>query len=292
MRSNPEQSVTADVSAEVVVIEPARSWFHLGLRDLWRYRELLYFLVWRDIKVRYKQTVLGALWAVLQPLVTAAVFTVVFGRLAGIGSGGVPYPVFALAALLPWTFFAQGVTLSSNSLVGSAHLITKVFFPRILIPTASVLSGLVDLAIAFVVFFCVVAAYGMVPSANVIFLPLMLGYAFCVTLAVGLLLSAVNVRFRDVRFVVPFAVQIWLFLSPVIYPAADLMQGLNRRGIPDWVYALNPMVGVIEGFRWGVFGGSGFPAVWVLPGVVVTLCGLLLGVMYFRRTESSFADIV
>ncbi len=276
----------------ITIIEPSRGWVALKLRDLWEYRELLYFLVWRDVKVRYKQTVLGAAWAILQPTLTMVVFTIFFGRLAKIGSEGVPYPVFSYVGLLPWTFFAQGLTQSSNSLVGSSHLITKVYFPRLVIPLASVLAGAVDFALAFLVLLVLMAFYGIVPTAATLALPALLVLAFVTAVGVGTWLSALNVEYRDVRYVVPFFVQIWLFVTPVIYPAKAVVGKLEQLGLPGWLYGLNPMVGVVEGFRWALLGVGTppGPVIWASTAVAAVL--LATGAAYFRRVEKTFADVV
>jgi lipopolysaccharide transport system permease protein len=275
-----------------VVIEPSRGWTSLRLRDVWEYRELLYFLVWRDVKVRYKQTALGAAWAILQPLMTMVVFTIFFGKLAGVGSDGLPYPIFSYAALLPWTFFAQGLSQSSDSLVGSANLVRKVYFPRLVIPGASVLAGVVDFAIAFVVLFGLMAYYGIWPSSAVVFLPLFLLLAFATALGVGMWLAALNVQYRDVKYVVPFFIQLWLFVTPVIYPASRVTTKLAELGLPTWIYGLNPMAGVVEGFRWSLLGVGTRPGPVILASAVVTTVLLLSGAFYFRRMERTFADVV
>jgi lipopolysaccharide transport system permease protein len=277
---------------ETIVIESTRGWLDLGFKDLWLYRELLYFLVWRDVKVRYKQTALGAVWAVLQPLLTMVVFTIVFSRIAGIESEGAAYPIFSFVALLPWNFFAQGLTQSSNSLVGSSHLITKVYFPRFLIPFASVLSGGVDLAIALIVLGGMMAFYGVRPAAALLLLPVFVLLALITALAAGTWLSALNVKYRDVRYLVPFTVQIWLFVSPVIYPASMMMERLEASGLPGWLYGLNPMAGVIEGFRWAVLGTGSAPVSLIIASGVVSCLALAAGVIFFRRMERGFADIV
>lgn len=276
----------------VIVVEPQRGLMKFGFEEIFDYRELLFFLVWRDIKVRYKQTIIGVSWAVLQPLLTMVVFTVVFSRLAGLQGSGVPYPVFSLAGILPWTFFAQGFGQSSNSLVGSSHLITKVYFPRILIPTAAVLAGFVDLTISFLVLVGILAIFNIQLTLNVLWLPVILVFIFVTTLAAGTWLSALNVRYRDVRYVVPFVIQIGMFVSPVIYPAQEMTAKLEAVGIPGWVYGLNPMVGVIESFRWAVLGVGEFPGSLVAVGSVVSLLGCFLGLVYFRQMERSFADVV
>ena len=243
--------------AEITVIEPQGRLAGPRLREVWAYRELLYFLVWRDVKVRYKQTVLGAAWAILQPLATAAVFTIFFGRLAGIPSDGLPYPLFAYAGLLVWTFFAQGLAQSSASVVGSANLITKVYFPRLVIPFSAVLSGLLDLAIATPLLVVMMAYYRVWPGAAIVAAPFVLALALLAVTGVGLWLSALNVEYRDVRFVVPFLVQLWLFVTPVIYPASVVTPRLERLGLPGWVLGLNPMAGVVEGVRWATLGSAG-----------------------------------
>ena len=278
--------------APKTVIEPARGWVSLRLRDLWEYRELLYFLVWRDVKVRYKQTLLGAAWAILQPTLTMVVFTIFFGRLAKIGSEGVPYPIFSYVGLLPWTFFAQGLTQSSNSLVGSSHLITKVYFPRLVIPLATVLAGVVDFALAFLVLLGLMAFYGVVPTVAVLALPAFFLLAFAVALGAGTWLSALNVEYRDVRYVVPFLVQIWLFVTPVIYPAKAVVGKLQELGLPGWLYGLNPMVGVVEGFRWALLGIGTPPGPVIWASAAVTAVVVATGAVYFRRMEKTFADVV
>jgi lipopolysaccharide transport system permease protein len=293
MRSRKADAAGAATGGHYLLIRPSRGWSSLGLRDVWKYRELLYFLIWRDVKIRYKQTVLGASWAILQPLLTMVVFTIFFGGLAKVGSDGLPYPIFSFAGLLPWTFFAQGLGQSSNSVVGSSGLITKVYFPRLVIPISSVLGGLVDFAIAFVVLIAMMAYYGIWPSlAVVLWLPLLLLLATATSLGVGLWLSALSVEYRDVRFVVPFFVQLWLFVTPVIYPASKVVGELNRRGLPTWLYGLNPMAGVVEGFRWALLGtGSLHTSVLIASAFVATLL-LLSGAFYFRRMERGFADVI
>jgi lipopolysaccharide transport system permease protein len=252
---------------------------------LWEYRELLYFLVWRDIKVRYKQTALGAAWAILQPVLTMVVFSVFFGRLAKVPSDGIPYPVFALAALVPWQLFAYSVSESTNSLVVSQNLIKKVYFPRLLIPVASVLAGLVDFAISFVALVGLMTYYGIRPTAAIAILPLFILLAVASALCVGLWLSALNVQFRDVRYTIPFLTQFWMFVTPVAYPSS-LIPGKWRT-----VFGLNPMAGVVEGFRWALLGKATSlgPLLAVSIGVVVVL--LFGGLVYFRRMESTFADV-
>jgi lipopolysaccharide transport system permease protein len=274
------------------VIEPGTGRLSLGLRDLWSYRELLYFLIWRDVKVRYKQTVLGAAWAVLQPLLAALVFTIFFGRLAGISSDGLPYPLFAYAGLLAWTFFAQGLTQSAASLVSSANLITKVYFPRLVIPLSSVLAGLVDLAVAFPVLGVFLLWYRHSPGAELLFFPLFLLLALLTAGGVGVWLAALNVEYRDVRYVVPFLVQLWLFVTPVIYPASAVVRQLERLGLPGWLAGVNPMAGVVEGFRWSLLGAPPLAPGLLAASVTAAALVALSGMLYFRRVERSFADVV
>jgi lipopolysaccharide transport system permease protein len=273
-------------SLPVVRIVPARGWVSLKPRELWAYRELLYFLVWRDVTVRYKQTVLGAAWAVIQPFCTMVVFSLFFGQLAKIPSNGIPYPIFAYAALVPWTFFANGLGQSANSLVGSANLIKKVYFPRLMIPVGTVLSEGVDFCIAFVVLLAMMLYYGIVPTANVVWLPLFMLLALSTSLAVGLWLSALNVHFRDVRYVVPFITQFWLFATPVAYPSSLLAEPWRT------LYGLNPMVGVVEGFRWALLGSGPAPGAMAGISAVMTAVLLTTGALYFRRMEKTFADVV
>ena len=269
----------------LVVIRPSRSWVPLNLAELWAYRELLYFLTWRDVKVRYKQAALGIAWAVIQPLFTMLVFTLFFGRLAKIPSNGVPYPLFSYAALLPWTFFANAVTNSGNSLVGSSNLITKVYFPRLMVPAAAVAAGLVDFAISFVVFAGLFAYYRFTITWHVVMLLPMVALICLLALAVGLWASAVNVQYRDVQYALPFAIQLCLFVSPVIYPS-NLMPERWR-----WLISLNPLTGIIEGFRASLLGQ---PFLWapLAYSAVFTLVLLILASFTFRRMEKQFADVV
>lgn len=269
----------------LVVIQPGRSWKLISFKDLWAYRELLFFLTWRDVKVRYKQTALGAAWAILQPLFMMVIFTIFFGRLAGVDSAGIPYPLFALAGLVPWTFFANAITQSGNSLVGSAHLITKVYFPRLIVPAAAMLAGLVDFALAFVLFVLMMIYYGMAPTVHVLFLPVLILMTALFALGVGTWMSALNVKYRDVRFALPFLIQIWLFVSSVILPSAALPQKYR------WLLMLNPMSGIIEGYRSALFG---LPFDWTAIGVaaVITVAVLLYAIYSFTRVERSFADII
>jgi len=259
----------------------------LKLRELWEYRELLYFLTWRDIKVRYKQTVLGAAWAILQPFMTMVVFSLFFGNLAKVPSDGVPYPIFSYTALVPWSFFAAGLGHASNSLVGSANLIKKIYFPRLVIPISSVLSGVIDFVLAFVVLLGMMLAYGIMPTANVLFLPLFLLLAFVTALGVGLWLSAMNVQFRDVRYTVPFLTQFWMFASPIAYPSSLIENDLLRA-----LYGLNPMAGVVEGFRWALLDADTAPGPIIIASSAAAVLLLISGAYYFRRMEKTFADVV
>ena len=270
----------------ITVIKPSKGWVSLKLRDLWEYRELLYFLTWRDIKVRYKQTALGAMWAIIQPFFTMVVFSLFFGKLAKIPSDGIPYPLFAYAALVPWSFFANGLSQSSNSLVGSANLITKVYFPRLIIPVASVLSGIIDFAIAFIVFIGMALFYGIYPTAAVVLLPFFLLLGLVTALGVGLWLSALNVRFRDVRYIIPFLTQFWLFATPIAYPSSLLSEPWRT------VYGINPMVGVVEGFRWALLGTDTAPSAIIFVSALTAMGLLISGVFYFKRVEKYFADII
>jgi lipopolysaccharide transport system permease protein len=267
------------------VIEPLQGWVALNLRDLWLSRELLYFLVWRDIKVRYKQTIFGAAWAILQPFFTMVVFAVFFGELAGVPSDGIPYPIFAYTALLPWQLFSQSVTRSATSLVANQHLISKVYFPRLVIPTSAVLAGLVDFTIAFVVLLGMMLYYRIAPTPAILTLPFFLLLTIATALAVGLWLSALNIKYRDVGYTIPFLTQFWLFATPIAYPSSLVPEQWRA------LYGLNPMAGVVEGFRWAML-GKATPGPLVVPAVLVVALLLIGGLYYFRRMETSFADVV
>jgi lipopolysaccharide transport system permease protein len=267
-------------------IEPSRGWVSLKLRELWDYHELLYFLTWRDIKVRYKQTVMGAAWAIIQPFFTMVVFSLFFGKLAKVPSDGLPYPIFAYAALVPWTFFASGLGKSSNSLVGNSYLIKKVYFPRLVAPISSVFSGAIDFAIAFVVLLMMMAYYHIYPSLNVLWLPFLLLLALVTSLGVGLWLSAMNVQFRDVGYLVPFLTQFWLFATPIAYPSSLISEPWRT------IYAINPMVGVVEGFRWALLRTDTAPGPIIIVSTIAAIALLISGAYYFRRMEKTFADVV
>jgi homopolymeric O-antigen transport system permease protein len=267
-------------------IQRSRGLAPLNVRELWEYRELLYFLIWREVKVRYKQTLLGIVWAVVQPFFTMLVFTIVFSRFGRVPSDGLPYPVFAFCALLPWQLFAFALAESSNSVVANQRLITKVYFPRLIIPLSAICVGLADFVVGFAVLLALMAYYGIAPGVAVWTLPLWTAFAVATALAVGLWLSALNVRYRDVRYTVPFLTQIWLFATPVAYPLSVVPASWRA------VFALNPMVGVVEGFRWALLGNGAAPPLAVAVSAVtvsVVLCG---GLFYFSRTERTFADIV
>ncbi|MEZ4726550.1 MAG: ABC transporter permease [Caldilineaceae bacterium] len=270
----------------VTRIRPSQGWVSLKLEELWDYRELLYFLTWRDMKVRYKQTVLGAAWAIIQPFFTMVVFSLFFGRLAGIPSDGIPYPIFAYAALVPWSFFASGLNNSANSLVGSANLLKKVYFPRLAIPISTVLAGVIDFVLAFVVLLGMMLFYGMVPTVNIVWLPLLLLLALATALGVGLWLSALNVQFRDVRYTIPFLTQFWMFATPIAYPSSLLPEPWRT------LYGINPMVGVVEGFRWALLGTETAPGPMIIVSALAAVGLLVSGAYYFRRMEKSFADVV
>ena len=277
---------TPQHTAPVLRIQPSTGWSSLGLRELWEHRELVYFFVWRDLKVRYKQTLMGAAWALLQPLATMLIFSLFFGRLAKVPSDGIPYPLFVYAALVPWMFFANGLTQAANSLVHNANLLTKVYFPRLVIPLSAVIAGVVDFMLAFVVLLAMIGYFGIMPSADVILLPLFLLLALITCLGVSLWMAALNVQYRDIRYTVPFLTQLWMFATPVAYPSSMLPE--------PWriVYGINPMVGVIEGFRWALLGVETTPGPMLAVSAIVAVALLVSGAFYFRRMERTFADIV
>jgi lipopolysaccharide transport system permease protein len=270
----------------VSFIEPVRGHVSLDLQELWQYRELLYFLTWRDVKVRYKQTVLGVAWAVIQPVFMMVVFSLFFGRLAHVSSDGIPYPVFVYCALLPWQLFAHALTESSNSLVANERLITKVYFPRLVVPISAVLGGLIDFAIAFVILLLMMAYYGIAPTRAIFALPALVLFAIITALAVGLWLSALNVKYRDVRYTINFLIQFWLFATPVAYSSSIVPEKWRA------VYGLNPMAGVVEGFRWALLGKANPDGALLGVSVVVVILILVVGLYYFRRMEAQFADVV
>jgi lipopolysaccharide transport system permease protein len=288
MSDSAGHSVRASDTEAFVVYERKRGWARLELRELWKYRELLYFLTWRDVLVRYKQAVFGVAWAILQPFLTMIVFTVVFNQIIGIESPDpkLPYAVFSFAGLLPWQFFAGALGRSGVSLVASSNLLTKVYFPRLVIPISAVLAGLVDLGISFFVLIGLMAVYGIAPTWQVVFLPFFVLLALAAAIAVGLWLSALNVLYRDVQYTIPFLVQLWMFVSPVIYPISSIPAGPLRI-----VFALNPMTGVIGGFRWALLGQE-FPGDYLLISTAVVVALLFGGLIFFKRMERVFADVV
>jgi lipopolysaccharide transport system permease protein len=269
----------------VIVIRPIKGWVPVDLKELWEYRELLCTFISRDIKVRYKQTALGAAWAIIQPLFMMIVFTLAFGRLAKIPSEGLPYPLFSYAALLPWTLFAEGITRSTNSMISNANIMTKVYFPRLIMPISGILSPLVDFTIAFVILLGMMLYYGFVPTINILFLPAFILLGLATSLGVGLWLSALNVQYRDFQYTVPFLIQMWLFASPVVYPSSLLPEPYRT------LFGLNPMAGVIEGFRWALL-GTAPPSDLIAVSALMVVALLISGAFYFKRMEKTFADVV
>jgi len=269
----------------ILKIKPIKGWVAIDLKELWHHRELLYFLVWRDIKVRYKQTILGATWAILQPFLMMVVFSLFFGKFMKVPREGIAYPLFSYAAILPWMVFSEGVTRSTNSVIQSSNLITKVYFPRLIMPLSSIISPLIDFGFAFLVFIGLMFYYGFPPSIKILLLPVFLLLALITALAVGLWLSAINVQYRDVRYTIPFLIQFWFFASPVVYSSTSLPKSWQL------FYSLNPMVGVIEGFRW-ILLGTAPPGSLMIVSITIVLIMLISGAFYFRRTEKIFADVV
>lgn len=279
-------TVPQSPASPIIVIKPSSGWLGLNLAEVWSRRELLYFLTWREVKVRYKQTLLGAAWALLQPLFTMIIFSLFFGRLAKIPSDGIPYPVFAFTALVPWIFFSNGLTQSANSLINNSQLITKIYFPRLLVPTAAVLGGAIDFLLAFALLLLMILWYGVGIHAGIVWIPLFVLLAFVSSLGAGLWLSALNVEYRDVRHTVPFLVQMWMFATPIAYPSSLLHEPWRT------VYALNPMVGVVEGFRWAILGSKTRPDGLLLVSSAIAIAVLITGALFFRRTERRFADLI
>jgi lipopolysaccharide transport system permease protein len=278
--------VRGSASRPVTRIEPQHGWFSLGLAELWNYRELLYFFVWRDVKIRYKQTAIGVVWVVLQPLLTMLVFTLFFGKLARMPSQGLPYPVFYFAAVVPWMYFSVALVTATNVVVEHQRMITKVFFPRLILPFSAVLSGLVDFAIGFIVLMIFTLSYGIRPTASTLLLPFFLLLAVSTALGIGLWLSALNALYRDVRYLIPFLVQFWMLASPVAYPSAMVPQRYR------WIYGLNPMAGVIEGFRWALTGKGQAPGSVLMASTAMVCVALFGGLLFFNRMEGSIADRV
>jgi len=287
-----QTSLTHRTSEEILVLRPTRGWSALNLADLWRYRELIYFLIWRDVKVRYKQTVLGASWAIIQPFVTMVVFTVLFGNLAKMPSDGIPYPLFSYTGLLPWGLFTKAISDAGRSMIANRSMITKVYFPRLSIPLASVLSGLVDFGLAFIVLIGMILYYNYSPNQDyqvvitpsILTLPLFLLLALITSLGVGLWLSALNVLYRDINYIIPFLTQFWLFITPIAYSASMIPEKWQL------LYALNPMAGVVEGFRWALLGEGSAPSPMIAVSASIAVILMISGLYYFRRTERNFAD--
>ena len=269
----------------VTIIRPLYGWLPIDLKELWEYRELVYTFAMRDVKVRYKQTALGAAWAVIQPFMMMVVFTIFFGKLAKIPSEGIPYPLFSYVALLPWTLFSEGITRSTNSMITNANIMTKVYFPRLVMPLSGILSPLIDFMIAFVILIAMMLYYGFVPTINIVWLPVFILLALMTSLGVGLWLSAFNVQYRDFQYTLPFLIQLWLFASPVAYPS-NLLPESSR-----WIYGLNPMAGVIEGFRWSLL-DTNPPSTMIAFSFVIVIVLLISGAYYFKRMEKIFADVV
>jgi lipopolysaccharide transport system permease protein len=286
-----EEEISANIAAQFAQlphlrIERSQGFVQIKIKELWEYRELLYFLIWRDIKVRYKQTALGVLWAIIQPVMTMVVFSIFFGKLGKLSSDGIPYPIFTFAALVPWTLFSNGLTQATGSLVASSNLIKKVYFPRLIIPVATVLAGVVDFLLSFGVLLVLMIYYGITPTINTLWLPLFLVLTIIASLAVSLWLSALNVEYRDIRYVIPFLTQIWLFATPIAYSSTLLSEPWRT------IYGLNPMVGVVEGFRWALLGTNTQPGTMAIVSAVAALILLISGAYYFRRMEKTFADTI
>ena len=281
-----EDELVDNIQIPLVLIQPSKGWVPLRVKELWDYRELLYFFIWRDIKVRYKQTLMGVSWAIIQPIMTMVIFSIFFGKLAGVPSDNIPYPIFSYTALVPWTFFSNGLTQGSNSLVNNADMLRKIYFPRLTLPAATVLSGLLDFFLALFVLFGMMMYYSIIPTVNIIWLPFFLVLTVITSLGVSLWLSVLNVQFRDVRYTLPFITQAWLFATPIAYPSSLLSEPWRT------IYAINPMVGVVEGFRWALLGTEPAPGPMVLVSTLVAILVLIGGIYYIRRMERTFADVV
>jgi lipopolysaccharide transport system permease protein len=286
VHSDGEEISPKKINMHHTHIKPSQGWVSINFPELWEYRALLYFFIWRDIKIRYKQTVMGASWAVLQPFLTMVIFTIFFGRLANIPSDDIPYPIWSYAALVPWTFFSTGLLLSSNSLVMNANMVKKIYFPRLLMPTAAILAGVVDFILAFSVLLVMMLFYQTIPTVNIIWLPFLMLIALTTSLGVGYWFSAMNVQFRDVRYIVPFLVQAWLFITPIAYPSSLLDDPWRT------LYGINPMTGVVEGFRWALLGTDNEPGLIIIISAFFSLFLLVSGAAYFRRVEKHFADVI
>jgi lipopolysaccharide transport system permease protein len=284
---NPNQSQPSYTPpTQYVRIQPSKGWVSLQLRELWEYRELLFFLAWRDVKVRYKQTVLGVSWAIIQPFLSMVIFSIIFGNFAGIPSDGIPYPVFSFAALVPWFFFANGLGKSTESLVSGGGMLKKIYFPRLVMPIAAVFSGLVDFVLAFLILLAMMFYFDTYPTMNIVWLPLLLLLGLSTSLGVGMWLTAMNVQFRDIKYVTPFLTQAWMYSTPIVYPSSIFDEPWRT------IYAINPMVGVVEGFRWALLGVETQPGPIILVSAFVSLIILVSGAFYFRRMERNFADVV
>lgn len=268
------------------VIKPSSGWLSLNLKEVWAYRELLFLLAWRDVSVRYKQSIVGIGWAIIQPLMTMFIFTIIFGTFAKLPSDGLPYPVFTYCALLPWNYFARSLGDSSDSLVGSSNLVTKVYFPRLILPLSKVFAGLIDFSLAFMILVGMMIWYRVTPTAGIFMLPVFMLVAMVSALGVGLWLTALNVKYRDVKFIVPFLTQFWMYASPVAYSTSIIPQKWQ------WLYGLNPMVGVIEGFRWALLGKTAPNTEMMAVSLSILVVVLLSGLIYFKKMEQSFADII
>ncbi len=270
----------------MIIIQPSRGWRHIDFREIWAYRELLYFFTWRDLKIRYKQTVIGVLWAILQPFLTMVVFSVFFGQFIKVPSDGVPYPIFVYLGLLPWTLFAQSLSRAAESVTSNSNLIKKVYFPRLIIPVAASLSALIDFLISFVILLAMMVFYKIVPSSGIIYFPFLVVLTFCCSIGIGFWLAAINVLYRDVRYAIPFVIQLGMYITPVIYPVSIVPPKYA------WLVYLNPMTGIIEGFRAALLGGRAFPVEGIMISVVMTVVFLLTGIFYFRKVERVFADLI
>ena len=284
--TNLRKNKLEELDFPMIHIEPSKGWVSLNLKDIWEYRELLGIFVWRDLKVRYRQTVVGALWAIIQPFLTMVIFSIFFGGLAGVPSDEIPYPIFSYAALVPWTFFANSINQASNSLVNSADMIKKIYFPRLTMPMASVFAGLVDFFLAFIILLGMMFYFDFVPTIKALWLPVLIILSMMTALGVSLWLSALNVQFRDVRYMIPFITQAWLFATPVAYPSSLLSEPWRT------LYGINPMVGVVEGFRWALLGTDTAPGPIIVVSFAVALGMMISGAFYFRRMEKTFADVI
>lgn len=284
--NDTERDLLDNIQIQHVLIQPSKGWIPLRTKELWDYRELLYFFIWRDIKVRYKQTVMGVSWAIIQPIMTMVIFSIFFGKLAGVPSDNIPYPIFSFTALVPWTFFSNALTQGSNSLVNNADMLRKIYFPRLTLPAATVLSGLLDFFLALFVLFGMMIFYSIIPTINIIWVPFFLLLTVITSLGVSLWLSALNVQFRDVRYTLPFLTQAWFFATPIAYPSSLLSEPWRT------IYAINPMVGVVEGFRWALLGIEPAPGPMVFVSTLIAILILIGGIYYIRRMERTFADVV